>query len=73
MTPEELLNLSPGEVVRKAGFYYMRMADNLDFHIEGMFVDMSTGKLIHASHLTRSEDLYLNGQMAMSAYYRTDI
>ena len=69
MTAEDLLKLNPGDLVRNAGMYYMRMAEDKDRHVEGMFVDMETGKLIHASHLTRSEDLFTTGQLAMSRFY----
>jgi hypothetical protein len=69
MTAEELLALSPGDVIRFTGFYYMRLEDSRDFSFEGMFVDMETGKLIHASHLVRGENLFTSGQLAMTRYF----
>ena len=69
MTPEQLLELSPGDLIRLAGNYYLRLEDSPVNHLEGMFVDLETGKIIHASYLVRAEDLFSNGQLALSRFY----
>ena len=47
----------PGTLLTKNGTYYIRVEDNIARHIEGMFLCVGDGKLIHWTQVFGVDEL----------------